>query len=296
MPDDNDQPAEWRLAAVSGAPGAPGNWNINLGDSVSDDQYASYETSAALLDELLSSSSFGGLQTRYIEFKDIMERIAEDFANGRALPQSLHIIERSLENLLTALRRFDDRTSHALSQRYGGDSPEFATFKEALSCEFDNVFAYRFAWHLRNYTDHQQSAISRITEESRLGRGGIIERHFLALFDGRVLLADYQWHRSVRRDLERINGEFPVEPVVDMLKDSCNRAYCKMLLAQEPYIAAAVENIRSFTTRATPDGNPVSAFVQTATAERTNLIFIPISTELADVAEGALQEARAITA
>jgi hypothetical protein len=293
MPDANDQTPTWRLAMVSDTSGTPGRWSIILGESISEEDYASCHASTGLIDEILRSSSFGALQTRYNEFKDTIEQIADNFANGRAVPASLHTIEGSLEDVLIGLRRFHDRTSHALSQRYGKTSPEFAAFQDALSYEFDNVFAYRFAWHLRNYSDHQQNAISRISEDSRADANGSVQRHFAALFNSRILLSNYAWHRMVRPDLERINGEFPVEPVVDSLMHSCRRAYCKTLLAQESHITEAVENIKSLVNRNLPYGGSATAFARVSSSDRTNLEIEPISIELTDVAEQALREARA---
>jgi len=205
-------------------------------------------------------------------------------------------IGNELEDVLTALRRFADRTAHALSQRYGRESQEYATFTQALSYEFDNEFAYRFAWHLRRYSDHKGSIPFQIREQSQLGSDERIDRQFWVALDSRTLLENHDWHSLVRLDLERINGEFPIEPVIDGLHFSCSRAYCKTLMAQEPLIMAAIADIRNLATRAAPTDDVGPIFIRSPSTGVSPMTITSVSIELADVAESALRQARVITA
>jgi hypothetical protein len=202
--------------------------------------------------------------------------------------------------LLSAFRRFVDRTSHALSQRYGPDSREAVTFKEAGSHEFDNEFAYRFVYHLRNYSDHRGSPISRIKQASRLTSNGQLERDFDVIFDSRLLLRNHRWHKDVREDLDRIDGEFSAVVIVDALLHSCGRIHCKTVLAQEVNIVAAIENIRILASETTPDIIFGPVFIQVRPREIVSrqmsspINVTAIRTDLADVAEAALREAHLV--
>jgi hypothetical protein len=136
-----------------------------------------------------------------------------------------------------------------------------------------------------------------VKEKSGLGPNGVVERTFQVIVDSRTLLEDYEWHSLVRPDLEEIDGEFSIEAVMDGLMLSCRRAYCKILLVQESAIVAAMEEIRGFAERADPPSGFAAVFIGTAQATGVMPVTVsPISTELADVAETALQQARVIAA
>jgi len=297
MPNDADKELSWHLGSVPGSLPAGRQWMLNIDEQISDEEYASYQSSAEFLTETFSESSFGALQRRYNEFKDAIQVVAEAFKNKQLTPQMIQAIGTKIDDVLTALRRFADRTGHALSQRFGKDSQECQAFRQSPSYEFDNMFPYRFAWHLRNYSDHRGSVPFQVRQESGLSASGAIEQTFNVVVDSRTLLADYDWHSLVRPDLERINGKFSVEAVMDGLMLSCRRAYCKMLLVQEPSITAAMDNIRMFAGRANPPNGFAPVFIKAPQGTGLSPVTVsPISTELADVAETALQQARVMAA
>ena len=296
MPDETDQELSWHLGSVPSSPPASGRWTLNIGEPISNEEYDSHQASAGLLTETFSNSSFAALQQRYNEFKDTVIAVSQAFVDKQLTPQMIQSIGTKIDDVLTALRRFSDRTGHALSQRYGKESQEYLTFKEALAYEFDNVFAYRFAWHLRNYSDHRGSVPFHVNEESQLVPSGSVQREFRVVVDSRVLLTNYDWHTLVRPDLEHISGEFLLETVMDRVQLSCRQAYCKTLLAQEGSITKAMDNIREFDRRAVAPSDFASVFVQASPSGISPVTVSPISVELADVAETALQQARVIAA
>jgi hypothetical protein len=297
MLDEADQEFSWHLGSVPSSPPVAVHWELNIGEPISDEEYASHQSSAGLLAETFSNSSFAALQERYNEFKDTTMGVAQAFESKQLTPQMIQSIGTRIDDVLTALRRFVDRTAHALSQRYGKESQEYLTFTQALSYEFDNTFPYRFAWHLRNYSDHQGSVPFHVKQESGLSPSGSVEQGFRVVVDSRTLLANYAWHSLVRPDLERINGEFSIEAVADGVQLSCRRVYCKTLLAQEASITAAMQNIREFARRAEPADDFAPVFVKAPPYPAISPVTVsPISTELADVAETALQQARVVAA
>jgi hypothetical protein len=287
----------WHLGAVSASRTASGVWGIEIGDPISDEEYASHESSAGLLTGTFSDSPFNALQKRYNEYKDTVEEVAQAFEEKRATPDMPQLIAARTDDLLTALRRYADRTAHALSKRYGEESPEYSTFIDALRYEFDNTFAYRFAYHLRNYSDHRGSVPFHIKDESTSSPDGSVQRIFRVVLNSAALLEEHEWHSKVRSDLERINGDFSLDAVADGIQLSCMRAYCKMVLAQEIVIVEAVRNIRDFAARTNCLENYGPVFIEAPLdAQRSlgTMTFSPVRIEMADVAETALEQARTI--
>jgi hypothetical protein len=270
-----------------------------IGKPISDDRYDSHKADAAFLDEVFTRSAFADLQGRCMDFMRAASAAVEAFQSGQSTSELTPPIRSRFDDLLSAFRRFVDRTPHALSQRYGSKSREITTFKQATSHEFDNEFAYRFIYHLRNYSDHKGSPISRIKQASRVTSDGTVEHDFDVLFDSATLLPNHDWHKRVREDLRRINGEFSAVITVDSLLYSCGRIHCKSLLAQEVSIVAAIENIRILANETPSDSDFGPVFIRIKPQE---LISRPISpftvmvirTDLADVAEAALKQARSV--
>jgi hypothetical protein len=234
-----------------------------------------------------------------MDFMRAASAAMEAFQRKQSTSQLTQPIRSRFDDLLSAFRRFTDRTSHALSQRYGSDSNELATFKNARSHEFDNNFAYRFSYHLRNYSDHKGAPVTRIKLGSRLGPDGMVEHQFDVVFDSRTLLADYEWHHIVREDLQRIGGEFSAVTTVDDLLHSCGRIHCETLLAQKANLVAAIEKIRTLTSEATSESALAPVLIR---AKPQDLIsgtpgpfnVSAIRTELIDVTEAALRQARVV--
>jgi hypothetical protein len=138
--------------------------------------------------------------------------------------------------LLSALRAFDDVTSHTLSVRYGDSSPQFEKFKAALSYEFDNAVAYRLCCQLRNYSQHAGSPITGINVSARLENEKPVSNLQITL-DPQILLQKYRkWQSKVKQDLQKMTGVIFLEPLLGALLSSCGRAYLKLLLSQEDEI------------------------------------------------------------
>jgi len=269
---------------------------LNPGEPISSEQHNSYLLNTSFLQEAVRNPPFKDLQSRCGMFQLMIS--ATSSTDAGSTQRFAQDIRRQLDDVLSALRRFADRTSHALSQRYGKDSRQREIFKQALSDEFDNQFAYRLCWHLRNYSDHLGDPISRVKgrihffDDPDVYSGLQLEPYF----DSTQLLENYQWKRVLQKDLRQINGEFPASTVVDALQSSCKRAHSKALLAQETSIMAAVDAIFELANEATTDTGlrPMLILVQ---SEKSGLqIPQPIQVELADEAVKAIQEARSFLA
>ena len=238
----------WHLASTQRAPSAASR-TFNVGAPIADSEYYSYRSNAELLQEALAKSPFAAFQERCMEFMRAISDALEAFKTGRSTTPLMPVIRSKFEDVLSAFRRFTDRTTHLLSQRYGPDSKEVRVLTQAMAREFDSEFAYRFMYHLRNYSEHRGTPIARIAQASTLTPVGQVEYSFDVLLDSRKLLAHHDWHRRVRTDLTMINGEFSALVTVDALLNACGRVRCKILLAQENGLRSAAAAVQALAGR-----------------------------------------------
>jgi hypothetical protein len=290
----------WHLASTQRRP-SEGPRIFNVGVPIPDAEYDSYRTNIELLEQALVKSPFAAFQERCMEFMRAASDALEAFKTGQSTTPLTPVMRSQFDDVLSAFRRFTDRTAHLLSQRYGPASGEVHALTQAMSFEFDNEFAYRFMYHLRNYSEHRGTPIARITQASILMPDGRVAHNLGVLFDSRKLLPDHDWHRRVRADLVGINGEFSALVAVDALLHACGRVHCKVLLAQEPDITAAVAGIQALARRTATDDvfGPVLLQARpsdlTARQVASPLNVTPIRTDTAEVAEVALRQAHELT-
>jgi hypothetical protein len=286
----------WHLASTQRRPPArPRTYNV--GAQIADAEYDSYRSAVELLEQALSKSPFAAFQERCMEFMRATWAALEAYKAGQSTTPLTPVIRSCFDDVLSAFRRFTDRTAHLLSQRYDLDSSEVRVLKLAMSQEFDAEFAYRFMYHLRNYSEHRGSPIARIRQVSTVAPAGRIDHDLDVLLDSRKLLRDYDWHRQVRADLIGINGEFSAVVTVDALLQACGRVHCKALLAQETAFRAATAVVKNLAGRIATDDVIGPVLLQAKPSQLiARQITSPINitvirTDLAEVAEVALREA-----
>ena len=64
------------------------------------------------------------------------------------------LLNQRTVNFLSSMRTYLDHAETRLKRKYGHTSSEAKDFAVAAAKEFDNSFAYRFMYKLRNYTQH----------------------------------------------------------------------------------------------------------------------------------------------
>lgn len=296
----SDDKYAWHLASTPRNPSAASR-TFNVGAPIADAEYDSYRSHVELLEQALAKSPFAAFQESCMEFMRATSDALEAFKIGDSTTPLTPTIRRKFDDVLSAFRRFIDRTAHLLSQRYGPDSREVLVLKQGMSNEFDNEFAYRLMYHLRNYSEHRGTPIARIAQASRLTPEGRTEHTLDVLLDSRELLLDYEWHRRVRADLARINGEFSAVVTVDALLHACGRVHCKALTAQEADITAAAAGVQALAGRIATDDILGPVLLQAKPGELTSrqvtspLNIAPIRTDLAELAKVALRQAHDVT-
>lgn len=210
---------------------------------LSKSEIESLEHANKILNELTARSPYKHFQDRYDDLFTKIREITTKSATGELKPFDLDIVYGKLDDLLSSLKGFEDRTKSLISDRYGKDSPQMTTFQTALSYEFDNTFDYRFCYNLRNYSQHKGSHFGRINSTAELVNG----KHkstFEIMLNSSDLLSSYsKWHSMVKQDLNVLHTEFALIPIIQQLKLSCFRIYSKYLLSQEDEVLKAIKSI-----------------------------------------------------
>lgn len=158
------------------------------------------------------------------EIIDFLQNISQDFLRKSALwngvkksdsEELFSNVNRLFLNYLSSIRTFLDHIETHINREFGVDSKEFTEFKKMLSVFYDNSFAYRFFYELRNYSQHCGLPIDNVKftaeYESEISRiKGVLQVKFCR---DRLLLNYKKWKR-VKNDLTLLDEEFDVTPLI----------------------------------------------------------------------------------
>jgi hypothetical protein len=142
---------------------------------LSEYEYRRYVYDAATVLEFFSDyEQYVMVRYAYVEYLHLLERQAAALANHVHLSevmreQIVHNINRRLRSFFSEFRVFLDYTETKLKRRYGADSEQVNVFKTACSRQFDNSFAYRFVYKLRNYALHVNLPLNALSLTSGEG-------------------------------------------------------------------------------------------------------------------------------
>jgi hypothetical protein len=292
-----DDEYEWKLATQKFGAGTPSSPHQLVAKRVLiGEELERMVAASALLTELTETSAYKVLQDKYRILKDHIGIVTRQAASKSQNQHDILDINNKLDDLLSALKAFEDRTKHNISQRYGVESDVMKTFKAALAWEFDNIFAYRFCYHLRNYSQHCGAPISNIQASAYAENGRIITYCKLTM-RSHHLLKQYDWHSMVKSDLENSPDEFDMGPVLEALMASCSRVYAKLLISNEEYINEACEVISQMAGEISHGEWPILVGIKRGIKQGDQLETIrirPVKLNLVTAVNGALQQSKAI--
>ncbi len=122
---------------------------------------------------------------------------------------------RLLLNYLSSIRTFLDHSAHFISQAMGKDSDRFSEYNKMTNYFFDNSFAYRFLYKLRNYAQHISLPIENIEIETVYQNSiSSIKFELMVNFNSNVLLSRFDWGKDVKKDLENGPASIPLMPIL----------------------------------------------------------------------------------
>lgn len=139
---------------------------------------------------------------------------------ARPLSRSLGIeANRCFINFLASCRLYLDASQARLTRRYGAGSDVLSEFKAACSHEYDNTFAYRFLYKLRDYAQHIDVPIGSALLNSQVVKGPperSVHRVTLALNTRKLLESGGPlWKKDLRLEVESTSEKLDVLPLVD---------------------------------------------------------------------------------
>lgn len=113
---------------------------------------------------------------------------------------------RLLLNYLTSIKTFLDHSEAKLNRKFGKNSKELIEFKSVTSFFYDNSFAYRFFYKLRNYAQHVGLPLTDVSFTMEYDREiNLMKGSLRAYFKSSDLLEKYDSWSIVKDDLR--NGE-----------------------------------------------------------------------------------------
>ncbi|MFD3219200.1 hypothetical protein [Bacillus sp. BR_7a] len=111
-------------------------------------------------------------------------------------------INRRVLNYLSTFRTYLDHAERFLKHEFGRESEQVKRFKEITAKEYDDYFAYRFLYKLRNFSQHCGMPVGSVDLNAKAVRGSETEYALhVHLERGQLLKADC-WGKDVREEIE----------------------------------------------------------------------------------------------
>jgi len=144
----------------------------------------------------------------------IKDEIFEAIINNKT-----NVLMRLISEFLSAFRTFLDHWETYLKRKFGKESNEAVLFKSATWYEYDNVFAYRFLYELRNYIQHEE--FPDIAVSSKINE--FEEKHYSLDFNPVELLENGHNLKKVQNDLLDENCKHDLLIIISEVMESLNR-------------------------------------------------------------------------
>lgn len=204
----------------------------------------------------------GRLRGALAEASNKVARLADDFWS-----QTLdrHVAQNSaLLGALTAFRLYVDHTETRLKRSHGPDAAVVGAFKEATAKAYDNVFAYRLFYKLRNFLQHQSIPIrlSDLVAESPNLDFVVPDRQLRPVFDVNALLEDGPdtWGGPLRAELQGLAPEIAIEPLLAPFEAAAWQVREAVVAAERPLLEPWAAVIQRLVAPAVAEGlNPIFA-------------------------------------
>lgn len=216
--------------------------------NLSDDEATAYQKAHEHLlshDEAISLTEIA--RRNLSAFEDCVKALSEvvpGSGNHGALSREAKIdVNRHFLNFLSAVRQLLDHTELRLKRQYSGNPEVFEVFRKRTAAAFDGVFAYRFFYKLRNYSQHCGAPIGIVEYECKaVGSAGEKVNTLHLLFDASDLMrvGGDLWG-PVRADLKKINSQFPVDVLPRKVMAELELIWEAVRNAERPHLKISAE-------------------------------------------------------
>ena len=151
---------------------------------------------------------------------------------------------RLLLNYLSSYKTFVDHLQTYITRTYGGEgTPEYQEFKTITAVFYDNSFAYRFFYALRNYAQHCGVPVGRVKFDTRREPPNI-NYDFKVVFDRDGLLSTHQWKEKIREDLKSKDTEFELIPLLFEMTNNINEISRNLEITLSPKFIEAAKYLK----------------------------------------------------
>ena len=124
-------------------------------------------------------------------------------------------INRLILNLLSSVRTYLDHTETRLKRKYGNLSEQYKLFQTTTATAFDNFFAYRFLYKVRNYAQHCGLPSGSVEINSSGDAEGKTVNTMNIYFVRDHLLNVYDSWGPVKDELSKMDDQFDVLPLIE---------------------------------------------------------------------------------
>ncbi|MEO3811937.1 hypothetical protein ABGB17_23310 [Sphaerisporangium sp. B11E5] len=288
--------ATLHLGAMRGAVGDD-EPQISVLREASPEEIDQTKSAISLLSFMVEVNPIGDLRAAADRIVNLVRELVKsnrtDSAFVNLISRRVHM---GVDDWLRSLRSLDDHTAHWLSGRFGKDSDELKSFRNAASEAFDDYFAYRFCCKLRNYSQHVGQALQNFTYGGMEVEPGEFEHYLKLEFDSRSLLSQYDgWGSIVKADLESVGGIFDFFPVLNSTMLATERMLARTFIALEVHLREAIRVVKAKAEEVAEFGEPFFMEVPPDLGEQTSRFTVKMSaikSSLAVTAEDSLRQSR----
>jgi len=202
-----------------------GEIKVELLDTVSIQQFELFEHAISTLEELNSVRrlrDFVELNDEELiemlnsSLQELLEKSVSWTGVKRKDTEQVFLnLNRLLLNYLSSIRTFIDHSNAFIVKKFGENSEQHLELKSIFSFFYDNSFAYRFFYKLRNYSQHIGIPVDSLSFTTNYDREeNKIYGNLSVKFDRNKLLKNYNSWGTVKHDLVELDEKFDVTPLI----------------------------------------------------------------------------------
>jgi hypothetical protein len=151
-------------------------------------------------------------------------------------------LNRIFLNYLTSFKTLLDHIETTIKRKFGKSSKEVENFKDVTANLFDNFFAYRFIYKLRNYAQHCGLPIDEFSISATMVSDNKFKTEYLIDFNCVTLLKKFTEWGKVKQDLERYN-KISIFPILDEMRIAIDILWNRVTSIFENNIDNAIDYI-----------------------------------------------------
>lgn len=190
---------------------------------LSDNEYREYVEAQSSLSRffiqhpyVLTRRTYREFTRTYDDYRSRFNHSVETGGTPMVEGNVLFDINSRLAMWLESFHLFLCQTETDLTRRHGKPSPQWDTWVSAKSHQFDEKFAYRFMYGLRNSL-HVSTPATHISLSAGDSSGVITSDFQITFSRDRLLACGREWHKNVLVDLQAKPERFALMPIAQEL-------------------------------------------------------------------------------